>query len=381
MLKNKSSLHILLVGPVLSGVVGGVGGGAGGIVSTALRMINFFQREKINFTYHAYGVRQQRHLWFLFLVIRFIVDVEQFILTLVSVKHPSFVHIFVNGGPAVVRSAMFVLLARLWGLKVVSDIRGNALSDYALGQCGFLSSKLWQVIISLSSFILVQSKETSNLLENRFGSKIIYHPNWLADYSDTVQKQHPVLYRETIHVAFAGYNYTSKGVFDIVIGCSMAANNGISIKLTLIGEEEDSFKSFLDQFTPPTLLEILRLGRLPQPSVQAVLHEADIFLFPSYHASEGHPNVINEAMRAQLIIVTTKVGTIPEFLSDDSAYFISPRSPEEIANTLLDIQSNRQVAIEKSVRAHAVVRTEFSEQVVLGNLIQLYQVLSSSGTN
>ena len=71
------------------------------------------------------------------------------------------------------------------------------------------------------------------------------------------------------------------------------------------------------------------------------MREADVFLFPTYHKGEGHPNVINEAMANELPIVVTKQGSIEEILDEETAYFIDPRSPTQIADALCHIESHR----------------------------------------
>lgn len=60
---------------------------------------------------------------------------------------------------------------------------------------------------------------------------------------------------------------------------------------------------------------------------------ADALLFPS--RSEGSPNVIKEAMAAELPIVSTPVGDVEERLRGVPGCFVRPSDPEELADALV----------------------------------------------
>jgi glycosyltransferase involved in cell wall biosynthesis len=71
---------------------------------------------------------------------------------------------------------------------------------------------------------------------------------------------------------------------------------------------------------------------------------ADVFVLPSH--SEGSPNVLLEALAAELPMVATAVGGIPEVLSDDvNALLVPSQAPETLASAigrLLDEPQLRQ---------------------------------------
>src|SRR5207253_1229095 len=56
---------------------------------------------------------------------------------------------------------------------------------------------------------------------------------------------------------------------------------------------------------------------------------ADVVCLPSL--TEGCPNVVLEALACGRPVVASRVGGVPEILSDETGVLISPGSPEELA--------------------------------------------------
>jgi len=62
---------------------------------------------------------------------------------------------------------------------------------------------------------------------------------------------------------------------------------------------------------------------------------ADLVTLPSY--MEGCPNVVLEALACGRPVVATRVGGIPEIMSDDSGQLVPPRDPAELARALASV--------------------------------------------
>jgi glycosyltransferase involved in cell wall biosynthesis len=76
------------------------------------------------------------------------------------------------------------------------------------------------------------------------------------------------------------------------------------------------------------------LGSLTSPSLHEQLCLADILVLPS--RSEGLPVIVLEALSAQKLIVTTPVGSLPEFLSDGrDCVYISEATVEAVRQSLV----------------------------------------------
>jgi glycosyltransferase involved in cell wall biosynthesis len=361
---------VVLVGPQIESSNPSYGGGAGGIVSACLRLIKWYKAKELSYTYVPYSVRQRSSLWILHFPVRMVLDFIRFSSAIDVASRRSVVHLIVDGGASVVRSVVFSWYAKRKGFRIISDVRGNAIVDYS-GHRDPLSY-LWRLLIIYSDCLLVQNPLTVDLLSSRHAGKFRHHPNWI-EHPIHFSRDKDILSEQKMEVVFVGYCYQAKGVFDAVLGCKKACISGLEIRLTFIGEQHPEFAKFCDELPFQSGFEIQRLGKLCRTDILSRLLSADIFLFPTYHPGEGHPNVINEALFAQLLIVTTKAGAIGEILNDESAVFIEPNDPDMIAIKLIGINSSRSEMKLKARHAHNIVLPRFLESKVLGDLFSIYK--------
>jgi glycosyltransferase involved in cell wall biosynthesis len=81
---------------------------------------------------------------------------------------------------------------------------------------------------------------------------------------------------------------------------------------------------------------------------------ASVFALPSY--SEGTPNVLLEAMAAGLPVVATRVGGIPELVTDgENALLVPPANPSELARALRKLLQSAALRNELTAAAAEVV--------------------------
>jgi glycosyltransferase involved in cell wall biosynthesis len=105
------------------------------------------------------------------------------------------------------------------------------------------------------------------------------------------------------------------------------------VKAVIVGEGEDREK--LQVLTKQKGLtdRVLFIGSKPHGELPALLKASDIFIRPSL--SEGLGNSFLEAMAADIPIIGTSVGGIPDFLTDgETGVFCQPRHPESIRDAV-----------------------------------------------
>ncbi len=99
---------------------------------------------------------------------------------------------------------------------------------------------------------------------------------------------------------------------------------------------------------------------------------ADVFVLPSH--SEGSPNVLLEAMSAEVPIVGTAVGGVPEIVADEaSALLVPPQNPQALAAAIDRVLQDQALAQRLTTGASALVAREHSPEAYARNLISLYQ--------
>jgi glycosyltransferase involved in cell wall biosynthesis len=107
-------------------------------------------------------------------------------------------------------------------------------------------------------------------------------------------------------------------------------------------------------------------------NIQPFYAAADVFVLPSH--SEGSPNVLLEAMVAEVPIIATAVGGVPEIVSDEeSALLVPPKNPQTLAAAINRVLDDSALAQRLTTVASALVAREHSPEGYTRSLIGLYQ--------
>lgn len=99
---------------------------------------------------------------------------------------------------------------------------------------------------------------------------------------------------------------------------------------------------------------------------------ADAFVLPS--ASEGSPNVLLEAMAANLPIVATAVGGVPEMVeNNETALLVPPNDPSSIAAAIARILTDRELSKLLTKNAATLVDTRYTPENYVRSLVEIYR--------
>jgi len=90
--------------------------------------------------------------------------------------------------------------------------------------------------------------------------------------------------------------------------------------------------------------------------------------------SEGLPITLLEAMQAEIPIVTTAVGGIPQVLKDRySGHLVSPSDPLELSLAIHEILHDNLHAQDMASKAKVIVNAEYSSAAMAHNYLNLYR--------
>lgn len=109
--------------------------------------------------------------------------------------------------------------------------------------------------------------------------------------------------------------------------------------------------------------------------LQAVMHDIDIFMLPSF--TEGLPNVVLEAFAACKPVVATAVGGTPEVVEDGtSGFLVQPHEVAKMADHLLSLIRNPELRRTMGNKGHERAQQYFSFERQTEQYVRLYQNFS-----
>lgn len=108
--------------------------------------------------------------------------------------------------------------------------------------------------------------------------------------------------------------------------------------------------------------------------IHTVLSALDMLVISSKW--EGLPVTLLEGMAAGLPIVATAVGSIPEVLRDgEMGLIVAPSNPKDLANACLRLINSPVIRQRMGEAAHMHVKLNFSNDVMVNKIVDLYQEL------
>jgi glycosyltransferase involved in cell wall biosynthesis len=113
------------------------------------------------------------------------------------------------------------------------------------------------------------------------------------------------------------------------------------------------------------------LGNLSIKEVQVELSHANCFAIPSFQ--ENAPLSIAEAMAVGVPVVGARVGGIPEMVEDSkTGLLINPYNIDSIAEAVLKILTNRNLAVSMSSRAKEIAKHSYMASAVCEKTLKAY---------
>ena len=114
-------------------------------------------------------------------------------------------------------------------------------------------------------------------------------------------------------------------------------------------------------------------------NVQPYYAAADVVVLPSH--SEGSPYVLLEAMAANVPIVATAVGGVPEMVEDEeSALLVPQRDPRAMAAAIARVLTDPALAQRLTANASALVATRYSPETYVRSILEIYRGVISTST-
>jgi glycosyltransferase involved in cell wall biosynthesis len=277
---------------------------------------------------------------------------------------PRIVHVHMAARGSMYRKALLVAVAKLMRRPVVLHVHaGSGDIDAFVDRLGPLRRGLLRAAFAASDRVLSVSASSAGTLRTRLtNAEIVVVPNAPPEVTPNVQRAE----REEIEVLFlGGFDNPVKGGAVLVEALPALLQRCPQASVLLAGPGE----------APNDLPDRARWGGwLDEQAKDKAFKSADLFAMPSL--SEGLPVALLEAMARGLPIVVSRVGGVPEVVTDGTdAVLVEPGDPVVLAERLGELVEDPERRRELGEAAAARAK-RLADDDAYGRLDAIYKELT-----
>ncbi len=226
-----------------------------------------------------------------------------------------------------------LLAARRAGVPLVAGARG---SDIRVRDA--VSRRLTRRVVRAADALLTVSEDLGRLAVHDYGARPdrvhvvpngcdagIFHPR-----DRTAARAALDVPDDARLIVYVGRLVAEKGLRELLEAARQLAPVIPRLRIALVGE--GPMRAELAALAAQCGSEVMFAGAQPPDEVARWMAAADLVTLPSY--SEGHPNVLVEALACGRGVVATPVGGIPEVVDAASGVLVPPRDAAALAEGL-----------------------------------------------
>jgi glycosyltransferase involved in cell wall biosynthesis len=284
------------------------------------------------------------------------------------VWRPDILHVHFSARASFFRKAVFVLLARLWGIKIILHCHTSAF-DVFYQEVGTWGKVLIRSVLNQADWIIALSTHWVGILQEmqlRVPISVLSNP--VRYHAPSARLNHS---RQV--VLTLGRLGKPKGTYDILKAIPHVLKTSPDVEFWLGGDGDlDQVKSILA--AEPWGQHVRLLGWVTGEEKDRVLSSATLFILPSYN--EGMPLAVLEAMAYGLPVISTPVGGIPEIIVDGkTGLLVNPGDVQALSDRISLLLRNPDLCQKLGTNARRLVEDKFLVDVIMQQLYSLYDTL------
>jgi glycosyltransferase involved in cell wall biosynthesis len=179
---------------------------------------------------------------------------------------------------------------------------------------------------------------------------------------------------DDITILSVGRLYARKGLFTLIESMPEVIRRFPNSKFIISGKGQSNEMKKLIAHAERLNVEgnIIFTGYFPDKKLPKLYQAADVFAFSTFY--EHHPFAVLEALSTGLPVVTTKVGGIPETISDGKNGFLcDPFNAKQFADQILRLLEHPSEAFEMGLLARKTIEDRFDWRLVVKKVLKVYE--------
>lgn len=243
-------------------------------------------------------------------------------------------HIHLASRTSTYRKCFYLRLLKKWRKKVIVHIHGGKYLTFLSGLSETKRNRI-RNYLNESDLVLTLSQKWQESISSYLGLQNCFV---LANGIDELNYVNvkPASKQTQNQFVVLGRITQAKGIYFLLEGLRQVVTVNPHIKVYLAGSGEiDLVKQKIAQYGLEK--NVFTLGWLDNQDKLDLLNQVSTLILPSYH--EGLPMAILEAMAAGKLIISTKVGAIPEVLDKTSNILIEAGNLEALVQAIQSVLS------------------------------------------
>jgi glycosyltransferase involved in cell wall biosynthesis len=284
------------------------------------------------------------------------------------------VHIHMASRGSYIRKSIILRLAKFFGAKTIIHLHGAEFSTFYFKECSDRKKLHIRNTFNMADKVIVLSSQwlewMNTIINNKNKVSIVYNavPKLKMPVNKNRQKQ---------RILFLGRLGQRKGVDDLISAFFKVAKKFPRAELHLGGDGD--LAMYQSQVLALGISDkVFFLGWVAGAKKIQCLADATVYCLPSYN--EGFPMGVLEAMSADVAVVASTAGGIPDAITDhEEGLLIEAGDVDSLANaltTMLDDEGKRERYV---AAAKVKFENNFSPEVIIPQLKGIYQELLEEG--
>jgi glycogen(starch) synthase len=176
-----------------------------------------------------------------------------------------------------------------------------------------------------------------------------------------------------------GRLYYRKGITILLKSIPEVVQKFRDAKFVISGKGFKKNEEYLRKLAEKLKIEkyVAFLGYVPDEKLPDLYAASDIFVLPALY--ENFPFAILEAQSTGLPVISTKVGGIPEFLTDNkNGLLVDPGDSKQLAQRIMVLLGDPVLAEELGGRGRRLVEEKFAWPLITEKVVELYRAISKT---
>lgn len=285
------------------------------------------------------------------------------------------VHIHSSSGPSFLRKALFLLIGKAFGCRVIFQIHSGGFLDYYQSRGPTMKFFIRQVLRRSDRIVVLTAswkKKIGELVGSGTRISVVGNPIDTSKYHPFPRDSRS---NGQLHLLFLGALIKNKGVYDILDCLARLQQQGLNMRLTLAGDRElAKVRLHAQQSGVEDLIDLP--GWVSEATKLELLRNSDLLLLPSY--KEGLPLCVLEAMAVGLPVVCSHAGGLADLVGHaENGFIIAPGDVQKMAKYIATLAQDTLLREQMGSRNAKKIRDGYSVPAVAKQIGDLYHELSS----